>query len=151
MFRRVYKKSAISDLSMMDNRQFNVNGRGLEMLKATLRLACLQEGGFDDQPAKVEGWVLNPKHGLILLWSTKGTTCHRFFAPLDWDIAAEMVFKWLQTKEAKEMACEGWDRNEDHDGSNEYGWRVYCEDWGHVGEHTYSICAVRPSWNWLGK
>ena len=62
-----------------------------------------------------------------------------------------MVQAWLASDEAKQTVKEGWDRDLDHDGSNGPGWRVYCEDWGHVATYSAAICAVKPVWLWYGK
>ena len=52
---------------MMDNRQFNVNGKGKDMLLRVLELACIQEG-FENNPAKIRSWKVTPEHGMILYW-----------------------------------------------------------------------------------
>lgn len=135
---------------MMDNRIFNVNGRGLEMLHATLALAFWQEG-WDERHATAIGWKVDPKHGLVLLWHADSSNAKLFPVPLTADRVADMVFAWLSSDEAKNIPCEGWDANVDHDGDNEPGWRVYVEDWGHIGNDHYAICAVKPAYNWLGK
>lgn len=132
----------------MDNRIFNVNGEGLDMLVQTLKLVFRQEGAN----TKAKAWRFIPGKGFVLLWhanTNSGATA--FPVPMEPEEVAPLVMRWLETPEAQEMACEGWDKDEDHDGSNDRGWRVYCEDWGHVGGESYAICAIRPVFLWYGK
>lgn len=132
----------------MDNRIFNVNGQGLDLLKQALALAFAQQGFFN--PAKAMSWHVSPDKGLILYWyAEKGTT--PFMAPMGAEGVAEMVFDWLKSDQAKAIPCEGWDADSDHDGSNEPGWRVYVEDWGKVGGSSSAICAIKPAYLWYGK
>lgn len=136
---------------MMDNKIFNVNGSGYAMLEQTLILAFMQSGG-ESYPSTAKGWIFNKDKGLILLWSVDGRTdvC-RFPIPMFASDVVNMVYKWLGSNEALTMTFTGWDADADHDGCNELGWRVYVEDWGKVGGDSGAICAVRPSYNWLGK
>lgn len=130
----------------MDNRVFNVNGRGDSMLLDTLKLAFAQEG----TKTTCESWVFNKDKGLILCWHADEGHM-KLPSPLTAEACLPMVLAWLTSSDIKQMSYEGWDRDEDHDGSNSMGWRVYCEDWGHVGDEHYAICAVRPAFLWHGK
>ena len=38
-----------------------------------------------------------------------------------------------------------------HDGSNELGFRVFNENWGHVGGYCYAVVGVQPCWMMYGK
>lgn len=133
----------------MDNRVFNVNGKGDELLLATLKLVASQVGSN----TKFKGWYFNPKKGLVLTWYNDFKRCNVFLS--DDGLIAEhvlpMVSTWLKSKEAKSMKLTGWDADLDHDGSNSMGWRVYCEDWGHIEDDHYTICAVTPANMWYGK
>jgi hypothetical protein len=129
----------------MDNRIFNVNGRGLEMLSQTLKLAFSQSG---NKLAKC--WRFIPEKGFVLFW-TDAADAHMLPAPMDADALAPMIHKWMESTDAQQMKCEGWDANADHDGDNNPGWRVYVENWGHVADHWQAICAVRPVYLWYGK
>ena len=130
----------------MDNRIFNVNGKGSELLKNTLALAFAQNGTH----TKAKGWLFNKKKGLILIWvDCEGAS--KFMAPLSALDVAPMVEQWLASEEAASMEFESWDADQDHDGSNSMGWRVYCEDWGHVADRYQAICAIRPAYMWHGK
>lgn len=134
----------------MDNRQFNVNGEGQDMLLRALELACMQEG-HAGCPAKIRSWKVIPEFGMVLYWTEKegnplpgsGATAAEFLP---------MLWAWLNDpEEAKQVKLTQWDVDADHDGSNGSGWRVYVEDWGHVGHNSYAICAVKPVFLWFGK
>ncbi len=127
----------------MDNRQFNVNGSGKEMLLNALKLAFEQKG----RNTTATGYIIDPKKGMILLWhNEKGTALP---APFNAEAACNFVWTWLESE--PEIECKGWDADNDHDGHNSLGWRVYCEDWGHVGHNHYAIVAVKPAYLWHGK
>ena len=131
----------------MDNRIFNVNGSGEEMLLAALRLAFMQDGSN----RRCRGWQLT-KNGLVLAWYVEGNTVP---FPGSRGMTAEevlpVVLSWLVGDDAKGVLMEGLDANADHDGDNSLGWRVFCEDWGHAGGCTTAICAVKPAYLWYGK
>ncbi len=136
------------------NRIFNVNGKTEAMLRDALKLVFAQEGDH----TRAHAWVEHPEHGIILLWGIPSTgdylrpySCSKFLSPLTAEEVTPLIVTWLKSDEAKIVKCEHWDANADHDGSNSLGWRVYCGDWGHVGEERYSICAVKPAWIWYGK
>lgn len=129
----------------MDNRIFNVNGKGEELLLKALELA------FEQSKCKCKGWLAT-KQGLVLAWYVDGKT-----TPLPTTAgmtAAEvlpLVLSWLKSDEAKAVETSGWDADMNHDGHNSLGWRVFCEDWGHVGGSSSAICAVKPAYMWHGK
>jgi hypothetical protein len=138
---------------MMDNRQFNINGQGKEMLQRTIRLAFEQEG----QRTTAKAYVIDPDKGLVLLWHPVKETMP-FPAHFNADAATEFIWAWLQSE--PKMEHTDWDADLDHDGHNSMGWRVYCEDWGHVQlgpRHStkeashYAIVAVKPAYLWHGK
>lgn len=132
----------------MNNRLFNVNGKGKEMLLATLKLAFEQKG-FSNTTAK--SWIETEEHGLILCWCKDDK-----FNPLPSELTAEqclpMVEQWLQGDFAKTVKLSKWCENIDHDGDNSLGWQVYVENWGHVGKaKSYAICGIKPAYMWHGK
>lgn len=141
----------------MDNRVFNINGKGKEMLVDVLRLALWHyRGGYEGQrdASTAKGYMIDPKKGLILLWvlDEHNSAHQKFLAPLGAEALAENVYAWLQTEEAKAIPLEGWDKDADHDGHNSRGWRVFCEDWGHVGTAGYrAIVGITPAYMWHGK
>ena len=133
----------------MDNKIFNANGSGTEMLELALKLAC-QTTYVKSIP--IEGWKVNPKKGLVLYWSANtNKEINKFPTPLYYNEVVGMVEKWLKSPEAENIPCEGLDSDVDHDGHNELGWRVYTEAWGKVDGENYSICAIKPAYLWYGK
>lgn len=60
--------------------------------------------------------------------------------------AADLVWNWLMEREKDEMA--EWI---DHDGSMGHGFRIWNEDWTHVGGSPYGIFACRAIYAWYGK
>jgi hypothetical protein len=129
---------------MWDNKIFNVNGHGLDMLTRTLKLV-------NDDDDSFRGLILDANHGLIWLWTNPHISRAIIYdIALSARQAAEITMQWLESNEPKpEMT--GWDANADHDGDNKLGWRVYVEDWGDVGSINCAICAVRPAYLWYGK
>lgn len=129
----------------MDNRIFNVNGSGRELLARTLALVFDQEGTH----TRCRAWEFSMEKGLILLWSDSTGTS--FPSPLTCDSVLPFVWEWLRSEEAAAVQKTDWDAVTDHDGSDGDGWRVYVEDWGHVGDHHAAICAIKPVVLWYGK
>lgn len=140
----------------MDNRVFNVNGAGIENLEAILSL-LLNENKFKGIVSyKVVGWRIDKEKGFILYWHVKDANVTPFPTNMSAKWLAPLIMNWLESDEAKEMQCTDWDSDTDHDGSNEYGFRVYTEEWGHInfdngGIDHYTIGAVRPAYLWYGK
>ena len=131
----------------MDNRVFNVNGSGDQMLLAALQLVFAQEGAS----VRCKAWQVT-KQGLVLSWyPDKGTTPLPSSKGMTASEVLPMVLGWLSSVDLTDIEMEGWDRDCDHDGENSMGWRVFCEDWGHVGSNHYAICAVKPAFMWHGK
>lgn len=129
-----------------DNRIFNVNGEDFDTLKKAIELVFM----INSEHTKAVSWEFHKDKGLIFSW-TKTDRGHLFPIPLDSEKAASITWDWLKTEDSKNMKCEDWDCDNDHDGSNGDGWRVYVEDWGHVGTNSYAICAIRPVYVWYGK
>lgn len=138
----------------MDNRIFNVNGKGDEFLLKTLELAFLQQGGYT--AARARGWSFTKKHGLILHWHvseprSSANEVHRFPGELTAVQCLPFVSAWLESPEAKTVETLDQDSDYDHDGSNGRGWRVFCEAWGHVNNDSYAFIAIKPAYMWYGK
>ncbi|QDJ96389.1 hypothetical protein Xoosp13_203 [Xanthomonas phage Xoo-sp13] len=76
-----------------------------------------------------------------------------FPIPLSDSSAATLAWDWLNSDESKnfDFPKTGWFADNDHDGSNSLGWRVYCEDWGNVNGDYGVICAIHPAFLWYGK
>lgn len=129
-----------------DNRIFNVNGESDGDLLGALKLVFAQEN------TTCKGWMFKPTHGLILLWwADEGQGVNKFPAPLTAEECFIFVKSWLKSEDAAKVEMKDWDADADHDGHNEMGWRVYCEDWGHVANRSDAICAVKPIHCWYGK
>lgn len=137
----------------MDNRIFDINGKGQKMLAQVLELAMFHQRGCWEGATnlKADGYKFSKDKGLIITWHTSGKDVQKFIAPLGSEALAGMICEWLESEEAATVNLVGWEQNADHDGNNSKGWRVYCEDWGHVGGDSYAIVAVKPCYLWHGK
>ncbi len=131
---------------MMDNRQFNVNGEGKAMFLATMKLAFEQSGHV-----QAKGYFIDPKFGMVFLWHNDAcsSSATNLPAPFNAEDSTNFAWAWLQSE--PDIECKDWDADDDHDGSNGLGWRVYCENWGHVAGNHYAIIAVKPAYLWFGK
>ena len=139
----------------MDNRIFNVNGSGLEALKAAIHLAIIHEGRTETKN-QINAWMIMPEKGLVFFSYGAPKGSNQFITAISSAQAAEMAFNWLQDPDKMKeiydkLSWEGWDDNLDHDGNNSRGWRVYVEEWGHIGNHYGTVCAIRPTYLWHGK
>lgn len=134
----------------MDNRIFNVNGREKEFLKSTLDLA-VRHHRYNNEYRGPAAWLYDEKHGLVLLWHESEKGAQKFPSEPTLDALTDMAWEWLKSDDAKKVPCIDWDTDADHDGHNTKGWRVYCENWGHVGEYRYTMFAVKPAFMWHGK
>lgn len=150
----------------MDNKVFNVKGRTIEQLEKAVDLLLFNEYGEHD---KVRGWYFVPEKGLILTWhvgndylkATPFTNRMGIPTPIDKEELVETLWNWLFTEQAKLVTYNeqqhNWDiRLGDFDGSQDLGWRLYTDSWGHIEESMstidhYSVAAFKPSWCWYGK
>lgn len=134
-----------------DNRIFNVNGEDDEHLEIAIKLAFHIQSNYNEKGATAKGYVVMPTKGLVFLWHTTPNAV-AFPEPIYADEAYTFAKQWLASRDAKQIELnERWEGDCDHDGSNDIGWRVYVEDWGHVGSNSYTICAVKPCYVWHGK
>lgn len=107
---------------------------------------------------KVTHWVEDSKYGLVLFWSGsdeefKGKKIQQFPFEMKAKDVASFAWRWLQKVDRiKFQQLKGMDAEyDDGDVDNEEAWRVFVEDWGHVGSSFYAVAAVLPVWAWLGK
>jgi len=138
----------------VDNQIFDINGKGLAVLDKTMDLAFTDRCYDNNQTAK--SWAYHSQYGLLFF--AYGNDGHKFPTPLTGIQCSSIAWEWLKTPEGKasdfdfsshEKKMVG---NADHDGDNSEGWRVYLEDWGHVGSYSSGvICAVMPCYLWHGK
>ncbi len=80
---------------------------------------------------------------LMLLWTDSKDAIPLPFE-MDLDETIEFVRGWLKKK--GDAGPEP-----DHDGDNGKGWRVFTDEWGHVGECSYAICGIQATWAMYGK
>lgn len=143
----------------MDNRIFNVNGRTKEQLEIAVKLFLLDEYGHS---RKVVGWYYEETKGLVLTWFVgdkyKATPfTDRMGAPtnIEEKELVDLLWNWLNSEEAKKVKCEEMDADEDTDGTNKRGWRLYVDEYGHINNggslDNYSIGAFKPVFCWYGK
>ncbi|MGE4297018.1 MAG: hypothetical protein AB7E47_03225 [Desulfovibrionaceae bacterium] len=130
---------------MMDNRVFNINGCGSDMLLQVLKLAFAQAG-----VKTAKAWEHHTEKGMILVWC-KDKAANNLPGEMTSEQILPLIEAYLNGEDARGVPCEGWDANHDHDGSNGKGWRAYVEDWGHVDGNRYTICAIKPAFVWYGK
>ena len=129
-----------------DNRIFNVKGRDDDALALALNLVFMQQG----QRTTCKGWTETKKNGLILTWY-ESDGAQKLPAPMSAEQCMPMIGQWLCGDFAKTVDLGDMCGNADHDGDNGIGWQVYCEAWGHVGDISSAIGAIRPAYLWFGK
>lgn len=131
----------------MDNKLLDINGQSKELLAKALEIAFAQEGG---KLQKVVAFIKSPTHGLILCWA-KDSESIPLISPLTHSEILDMVWAYLQTDEAKEVHKEDWEVDpNDGDVSITDGWRIYTEEWGHVNNNQFAICAIKHVYLWWG-
>ncbi len=130
----------------MDNRIFRVNGEGDDLLFSALDLVFKQ-----NWLSHCESWEQTESNGLILCWAIDLKCCNNFPSKLNAADCLPIVSSWLNSDFAKTVQLGEMCNDADHDGDNKLGWEVYCDDWGHVGDNHYAICAIRPAYMWFGK
>lgn len=133
-----------------DNRILNMNGQSDEQLKLALKFAFRDQY---DRENTCKAWEVKPDKGLVLYQyhSDSNKNVQKLPAPMSADDVFTLVKNWLTTDEASAIPHEDWDRDIDHDGDNIVGWRMYLEDWGHVGGDWGALCCIKPAYLWLGK
>ena len=69
-----------------------------------------------------------------------------------------IVNSYLRSKRAEQVPLGQWEKYYGGDGSNSIGWRVFVDDWGHVGingdKHNWyhgAVCAIKRVNLWYGK
>lgn len=135
---------------ILDNPVFNVKGQGSEMLEVTLELglACVGQ-------RSLRGYRVDNKKGIILYWTDADQDDFQHFGSND-DIQA-IVNRILEEVEQLEFELTEDDDEhsdlemDDEDISNNFGWRIYTESWGHIERDWKACLAVVPSYLWLGK
>jgi len=135
---------------MSDNKIFNVNGPlnsgGKELLAEVLNLAFTQQN--PRMPIKAVGYRTSPTHGFIL-YQYVAENVTLFPCSLTAAQVLPQILAWFDSRPAYE--CKGWDAEAKSDCENRPGWRVYCEEWGHVDGDPAAFIAVKPAFMWYGK
>lgn len=120
---------------MADNFRFDITGAPLDQ--------CLDIAIIGAPGKKVVGWSVDTDgRRLVLYWSTSPRATP-LPAPLKGEALLGFVKSWLESV--------NYDSEPDHDGSNSRGWRVYNENWGHIGNDPYAFAAIEPAWLMHGK
>ena len=130
----------------MDNRLLNINGSGEELLLKAIEIACLQKG----YEQTIDTYKIHPKKGLILLFYSEDKS-RKLPGPMTAKEILPIVQAYLRSDAAKEVELGDFEDDKDHDGHNTVGWRVYTDDWGHVGGEHATICAIKRVCLWMGK
>lgn len=123
----------------MDNFHIDITSEG--------DLAKAMEIAFQRPTQKAEGYLVDPKFGLIFFWSCSDSYPPQGLVRLPFKLdsagAADFARRWLEEQD--------YGREPDHDGDNGRGWRMYNNDWSKVNGLSYSIVAVQPAWAMYGK
>lgn len=124
---------------IMDNFEMRV----LSMVKTHFEMALRM--AFDAAPGKkATHYRVTKKHGFIFCWHESE---HKDVQPLPYEMgfaeAVPFAWGWLKKQD--------YGREPDHDGSNQKGFLIYNEDWGHVDGDSYAFIAIKPEWAMQGK
>ena len=159
-----------------DNTRFNASGDSPKALAATLHLWSLLHGPASyDRPGchlpliDFKGYCLHPQYGMVLFTygEDKEMVPFPFEEGKDPHKLAGFFYSYLKSSksvindyltkgysgedEHKAILADfSWDRDADHDGSNERHWRVMTGRWGHVISSSAPL-AIRPAYAWYGK
>ena len=154
----------------MDNFHIDVTAEGREAFNAAMGLAMRPHD-------KAVAYAIHPTLGLVLFWHDGETAIadraetpqfsseinreawDRLYAEGQAKVVCAPVQKLPYAMQGRALVEFAWHwlltadygRQPDHDGSNEEGWRVYNETWGHVGSSHYAFVAIRPVWAMYGK
>jgi hypothetical protein len=137
----------------MDNFALNVRAVSRETFKKAVEIAFAATPG-----GKASHYVQSRRYGLVLFWMAhpgdvfEGNVIHALPDEMNATEAASFAWKWMERKTRNEFQLKGWDRfYDDGDVACEPAYRVFVEDWGHVGGSHSAVCAILPCWAWLGK
>jgi hypothetical protein len=137
----------------MDNQVFNVNGKtdDRESLHRLLNLRVKQHCFSNNRI--ISGYSIHKDHGLILYSSEPSNPDGyvRFPNRLTVEEVMPIVNGFLNNKELTNSLSD-WDVNpKDSDVDCYAGWRIYCEDWGHIDGGWSGFVAIKKVWLWYGK
>ncbi len=138
----------------MNNPTFNVNGKigDRKTLLQLLEIRCRQDG-YGDYSKAIVGYSISKKYGIVLYWA-KPSSGVDGFVPFPSKMSAESVMpiinSFLDDKDITNDTDGCDERYDDGDVSNSRGWRIYCNEWGHVGCWE-AFVAIKKVWLWSGK
>jgi len=137
MRKRLEEEEDEREHCIMDNFRIEV----VSMVKAHFEAAIAM--AFDCHQ-KASHYKIDKNHGFIFYWA-EDEADKAIALPYEMDAkqAAAFAWGWLQKQE--------YPPEPDHDGDNEKGFRVYNEEWGHVGHSHYAFVAIQPEWAMQGK
>lgn len=144
---------------MLDNPRLIIVGRGQQLFLLGMQIAFRLHG--DKTEAKF-WWTYKPKptptlmdphellgvcakEFLVLSWAADDSEKHKNVLPafMACEAASSFAWNWLTHQDYGEQP--------DHDGSNEKGFVLFNDTWGHVGGDRYAIIGIGPAWALLGK
>lgn len=120
----------------MDNRHIDITSEGAEDLKKALSL-------FKPPGDKVAAFSTDKDGKRLIFYWHEHQQATKFPFQMDLDRAADFAAGWLDQVD--------YGPQPDHDGDNEKGWRVYCEDCGYIKDIPYAFAAIEPAWAMHGK
>lgn len=135
---------------MADNSVFNIVGP-LGWLKPALEIAFMNAPGGAAWGYKYEiaGLGNDSKIDRLILSWTSGDD--EDFVPfpigMDVELTHNVVKRWLENNAIYPQSA--WAN--DGDIEKEYGFRLYCEDWGRIDHKYYAFAAIEPVWALYGK
>ena len=123
-----------------DNHVISITGRTEEDFKKALSFF------FRKDTDKVNSYTYTVKHGLILFQDGTdiGLDATVLPYPMDYNAATDFAWNWWKQARVEE-------KEPDHDGNNEKGWRIYNEAWTHINGRWEALVAIKPIWAMYGK
>lgn len=145
----------------MDNRFFDIRE---ELSKLDFFLQYLQ--GLV-RGNKVRYYTIVPKIGMVIFWTKPEEDTVLVFThegeeikyrlnkvetfPNDWEV---VVTRWLKSCNPNDFVLDGMENSPESflsDVTLKPGFRMRCENWGHVGKSSYGLALITPVWSWYGK
>lgn len=124
-----------------NNYRFLIASEGLDDFRIAMGLAF--KAGSRKSATSYE---FDPERGMIFYWTDMGESVigvQRLPYPMDLEAATVFAWGWLRKTE--------YPTEPNHDGSNNKGFRVYNEEWGHVKGRWQAFVAIKPEWQMYGK
>lgn len=127
----------------MDYRNSSIKGRTTDQLRTCLNALGLDEYGDNK---KVNAWSFDSDKGLCF-YSYPTNKSQELPVSMYFSELTDMIVRWLQTEEAKSFkVIHPFDTEMDHDGHNERGWRLTCNN-----DDMETALMVTPAWCAYGK